>query len=210
VIEVRSSYLVKMAAVNDAAEMWKHGRHVIWPQLGWTGRVQQMLHGKAQQSMFVWSSEWESLAAWEEGMARTRDSQAYKDYSKAFNKLRIYGGEREIFRIIEPSTRIDIEPGKIEVRSNYLVPMEKVALSEEVSRRGQEQIWPLLDWSGQNQQMLHGKHAQSQIVWSSTWTSLGEWEAGMARSKHPAFKEWYAEFRDCVDFGAEREIFRNL
>lgn len=209
-IEVRSSYLVKMSDVNEAIKIWRQGRDEIWPDLGWTGRIQQMLHGKAQQSMFVWSSEWESLAAWEEGMSRTRDSQEYKDYSKAFNKIRLYGGEREVFRIIEPSSRIDVEPGRIEVRSNYIVPMTNVTLSEDIARRGQELIWPLLEWSGQNQQMLHGKRAQSQIVWSSTWQSLKDWESGMARSNHPEFQDWYSEFKSCVDFGAEREIFRNL
>lgn len=209
-IEVRSSYLVRMADVNRAIEMWRQSRDEIWPLLGWGGRVEQMLHGKAQQSTFVWSSEWENLAAWEEGMARTRDCQEYKDFSRAFNEIRTYGAEREIFRVIEPSERIDTTSGRVEVRSSYLAPMTKVAKAEEIMRRGQEEIWPLLGWSGQNQQMLHGKNSQSAFVWTSTWPSLGEWEAAMARTGIPEFQAWFAEFRSCIDFGGEREILRIL
>ena len=209
-IEVRSSYLVRMAEVNRAAEMWRQSRDQIWPLLGWTGRVEQMLHGKAQQSTFVWSSEWENLAAWEAGMARTRDHQEYQEFSREFNEIRTYGTEREVFRIIEPSHRIETTSGAVEVRSSYLVPMTKVAQAESVARRGQETIWPLLGWGGQNQQMLHGKNAQSAFVWSSVWPSLGEWEAAMARTGGPEFQAWFSDWRDCVDFGGEREIFRIL
>ena len=115
-----------------------------------------------------------------------------------------------VFRIVEPSQRIDTTSGAVEVRSSYLVPMTKVTRAEEIARRGQETIWPLLGWGGQNQQMLHGKNAQSAFVWTSVWPSLGEWEAGMARTGIPEFQAWFADWRDCVDFGGEREIFRIL
>ncbi len=209
-IEVRSSYLVRMVDVNDAMGMWRHSRDTIWPLLGWSGRVEQMLHGKAQQSTFVWSSEWENMAAWEAGMARTRDCPEYQAFSKEFNKTRVYGTEREVFQIVEPSERMVTTSGGIEVRSSYLVPMEKVALAGELARQGQERVWPVLGWGGQNQQMLHGKNAQSCFVWTSVWPSLGEWEAAMARTGGPEFQSWYTEWKACVDFGAEREIFRIL
>lgn len=209
-IEVRSSYLVRMANVNRAIEMWRHSRDTIWPLLGWDGRVEQMLHGKAQQSTFVWSSEWDSLGAWEAGMAKTRECPEYQEFSKEFNQVRVYGTEREIFRVLEPSTRIDTTSGAIEVRSNYLVPMVNIGRTEEVARQGQTEIWPLLGWSGQNQQMLHGKNAQSAFVWTSVWPSLGAWEAAMATTGGPEFQAWYADWKACVDFGAEREIFRIL
>ena len=209
-IEVRSSYLVRMADVNRAAELWRRSRDEIWPLLGWSGRVEQMLHGKAQQSTFVWSSEWETLAAWEAGMARTRDCAEYQAFAKEFNEVRVYGTEREVFRIVEPATAMDTTSTAIEVRSGYLVPMPKVGRAEEVARRGQETIWPLLGWSGQNQQMLHGKNAQSAFVWTSVWPSLGAWEAAMANTGGPEFQAWYADWKACVDFGAEREVFRIL
>jgi hypothetical protein len=199
-----------MADVNRAIEMWRYSRDTIWPLLGWDGRVEQMLHGKAQQSTFVWSSEWESLGAWEAGMAKTRDCPEYQEFSKEFNQVRVYGTEREIFRVLEPSTRIDTTSGAIEVRSSYLVPMVNVGRTEEVARQGQTEIWPLLGWSGQNQQMLHGKNAQSAFVWTSVWPSLGAWEAAMATTGGPEFQAWYADWKACVDFGAEREIFRIL
>jgi hypothetical protein len=209
-IEVRSSYLVRMEDVNRAAEMWRQSRDEIWPLLGWSGRVEQMLHGKAQQSTFVWSSEWESLAAWEEGMARTRDCGEYQEFSLAFNAVRVYGTEREVFRVLEPAQRLDTTSGAVEIRSSYLVPVKNVARAEELARRGQETIWPLFGWSGQNQQMLLGKSAQSAFVWTSVWPSLGVWEGAMAQTGGPEFQAWFTDWKACVDFGGEREIFRIL
>lgn len=82
-IEVRSSYLVKMTdAEGDLVDLWRHGRDAIWPQLNWNGRIQQMLHGHAQQSLFVWSSEWEDLATWEAAMARAKDHQEHQAWIK--------------------------------------------------------------------------------------------------------------------------------
>jgi hypothetical protein len=199
-----------MADVNQAAEMWRHSRDAIWPLLGWGGRVEQMLHGKAQQSTFVWSSEWDNLAAWEAGMARTRDCAEYQEFAREFNQVRVYGTEREVFRVIEPSERIETTSGAVEVRSGYLVPMTNVARAEALARQGQAEIWPLLGWRGQNQQQLHGKNAQSLFVWTSVWPSLGAWESAMASTGGPEFQAWYAEWKACVDFGAEREIFRIL
>lgn len=199
-----------MRDVNDAMVLWRHAREDLWPLLNWQGRIQQMLHGKAQQSMFVWSSEWENMAAWEAGMARTLDCQEYKEWSREMNKLRVYGDEREVFSILEPAQPTDNTPGKIEVRSSYLVQIQRVREAQEIMRRGQETIWPMLNWSGQNQQMLHGKASQSMFVWSSVWDSLGRWEESMAKTYFPEFQAWYKEFREIVDFGGPREIFKNL
>ena len=58
--------------------------------------------------------------------------------------------------------------------------------------------------------MLHGKNAQSAFVWTSVWPSLGAWEAAMASTGGPEFHAWFAEWKACVDFGAEREAFRIL
>ena len=56
-IEVRSSYVVTMAAAEgDLVDVWRQGREDVWPEAGWNGRIQQMLHGHAQQSLFVWLS----------------------------------------------------------------------------------------------------------------------------------------------------------
>ena len=209
-IEVRSSYLVRMADVNRAAEMWRQSRDQIWPLLGWSGRVEQMLHGKAQQSTFVWSSEWENLAAWEAGMARTRDHQEYQEFSREFNEIRTYGTEREVFRIIEPSQRIETTSGAVEIRSSYLVPMTKVAQAESVARRGQETIWPLLGWGGQNQQMLHGKNAQSAVRLVISLAESWRVGSGDGANRRPRVPGLVCDWRDCVDFGGEREIFRIL
>ena len=210
-IEVRSSYLVKMKDVRQAMKLWKEARDTLWPILEWQGRIQQMLHGHAQQSLFVWSSVWESMAAWEAGMARTLDCQEYQDWSREMNKIRVYGEEREVFSIVEPWTPQDNTSGKAEVRSSYIVQIQNVRQARAIMQQGQEKIWPILDWSGQNQQMLHGKAAQSMFVWSSVWDSLAAWEQGMARTADSEeFQAWYKDFKEIVDFGGPREIFRNL
>jgi hypothetical protein len=169
-----------------------------------------MLHGKAQQSTFVWSSEWESLAEWEAGLAKAGDSAEFRSFAEEMDGLSIYGTEREVFRVIDPSTPMDTTSGAVEVRSGYLVPLTHVGLAEELARRGQETVWPVLGWRGQNQQMLHGKNAQSAFVWTSVWPSLGAWEAAMASTGGPEFQTWYADWKACVDVGAEREVFRIL
>lgn len=209
-IEVRSTYLIKMKDVNNAITLWRKGRDTVWPQLGWRGRIQQMLHGYAQQSLFVWSSEWESMAAWEEGMARTRGHPAYLEWSAEINQVRVYGSEREVFTILEPYTPGDATPGKVEVRSSYLVPIQNIPQIQELARRGQETLWPLLNWSGQYQQMLHGKAAQSLFVWTAVWDNLGGWEQAMANTGGPEFQAWFTAWKDLCDFGGPREIFRNL
>ncbi len=209
-IEVRSSYLIKMKDVNQAMTLWRKGRDTVWPELGWTGRVQQMLHGYAQQSLFVWSSEWESMGAWEEGMARTKGNATYKAWSEEINPLRVYGSEREVFTILEPYTPPDNTPGKVEIRSSYVIPLQNVAAAQVSARKGQETIWPLFHWSGQYQQMLHGKQSQSQFVWSAVWDNLGVWETAMAGTGGPEFQAWFTEWKNLCDFGGPREIFRNL
>lgn len=209
-IEVRSTYLIKMKDVNHAMTLWRQGRDALWPQLGWNGRIQQMLHGYAQQSLFVWSSEWESMAAWEEGMARTEGHRAYLDWSAEMNQVRVYGSEREVFTILEPYTPGDATSGKVEIRSSYLFQIQHVSQARVLARRGQETLWPLLNWSGQYQQMLHGKAAQTLFVWTAVWDSLGVWEQAMANTGGPEFQTWFTEWKHLCDFGGPREIFRNL
>ena len=209
-IEVRSAYVVKMKDVNQTMDLWRQGRDQIWPLLGWTGRIQQMLHGHTQQSLMVWSSDWQNMAEWEAGMARTRDCKEYKDWSAEMNRLRVYGDEREVFSILEPYQALDNTPRKVEVRSSYFVQMVNVQKAKEIMRRGQEQVWPLLGWSGQNQQMLHGKASQSLYVWTSAWDNLAAWETAMANTRGEEFQAWYRDWKEVADFGGPREIFRNL
>lgn len=210
-LEVRSSYTVRAADIHDTITLWRAGRDHIWPELGWSGRIQQMLHGHAQQTLFTWSSEWPSMAAWEEGMRSTLDSSAYKEWSREMNKLRLYGEEREVFTALEPAEALDDTPGNVEVRSSYLVRMAQISVVKALMLHSQREIWPELGWGGQNQQMLHGKAAQSMFVWTSTWDSLGAWETSMAKTVgDESFRAWYKEFLAVVDVGGPREILRNL
>lgn len=211
VIEVRSAYVVKAGNIHDAIDLWKEGRRRVWPQLGWDGRLQQLLHGHCQQSLLVWSSLWPSLAAWEEGMARTRDLDDYKAWSRELNALRWQGAEREVFRSFGRTEPLDSTPGKVEVRSAYLVALQDVRRVEAMMLDAQERLWPVLEWSGMNQRMLHGKASQSFVVWTSTWQDMGDWESGMARTRgNETFKSWYRSFLKAVDIGATREVFRNF
>ena len=78
-IEVRSSYVVTMAAAEgDLVDVWRQGRESVWPQAGWNGRIQQMLHGHTQQSLFVWSSEWNSLSDWEAAMGSATGNKQWR------------------------------------------------------------------------------------------------------------------------------------
>ena len=210
-IEVRSAYVVLAKDIRAAMALWREGRDAIWPLLGFDGRLQQMLHGHCQQSLLVWSSTWPSMAAWEEGMRRTLDVAAYQPWSAELNRLRAYGGEREVFTAFGEVTPLDATPGKVEVRSAYLVRMTQVDAVKALMKQAQAEVWPALGWGGQNQQMLHGRASQSHFVWSSTWDSLGAWEAAMARTVgHEGFQSWYPTFLEAVDVGATREVFRNF
>lgn len=144
-------------------------------------------------------------------MARTLHCQEYKDWAKEMNKIRIYGAEREVFEILEPSLPGDNTPGKVEVRSSYIVQIQNGGKAKEILGRGQETIWPLMNWSGQNQQMLHGKASQSMFVWSSVWDKLAAWERAMDSTiGNKEFGSWWREFLEIADFGGPREVFRNL
>lgn len=210
-LEVRSSYIIKAKDIRSTIELWKEARDKVWPVLGWQGRIQQMLHGHAQQTLFVWSAEWESMAAWEAGMAKTLGNSTYQDWAKRMNQFRMYGEEREVFSILEPATPADNRPGQIEIRSAYMVQVQNIARVKALMAQAQETVWPSLSWSGQNQQMLHGKASQSMFLWSSTWDSLASWEQAMGKTVgHDAFQVWYKDFLGAVDFGGPREIFKNL
>ena len=113
-IEVRSSYVVTMAAAEgDLVDVWRQGKEGVWPQAGWNGRIQQMLHGHAQQSLFVWSSEWDSLSDWEAAMARAQTLPPHVEWSQAIDSRCLYGPKVEVFTILEPSEPLDVAPVRL-------------------------------------------------------------------------------------------------
>jgi hypothetical protein len=210
-IEVRASYLVKMKDVTAVTRLWRQGRDTLWPTIQWSGRIQSMLHGSAQQSLFVYSSVWESMAEWEASMARAEGSPEYRDWCQEINLYRQYGESREVFTILGPAEPADATPDRVEVRSAYLVSLPQTHRAQDHLRRMQEEIWPVLHWGGQNQQMLHGKSAQSIFVWTSVWSNVAAWEQGMANTRgSKEFQSWWSEWKESIDFGASREIFKNL
>ena len=92
---MRSSYLVPMAKVRQAQEHMRKGSELG----GWSGQNLQMLHGKAAQSMFVWSSTWDSLADWEADMANEGpEGEALGAWFMEWIDIVDFGGPREIFR----------------------------------------------------------------------------------------------------------------
>ncbi len=210
-IEIRSSYLVKAKDIRAVTALWKEGRERVWPVLGFHGRIQQMIHGHAQQSYFVWSSEWENMNEWELNVGKPLDNTEYREWSTEINKYRVYGEEREIFKIFEPKLKLDNTPGKVEIRSSYIVQIQNLAKAIELLKFCQEKIWPIFGWQGQNQQMLHGKASQSMLVWTSIWNCIDEWEKSMAKTyDSKEFQNYYKEWLEIVDFGGPREIFRNI
>lgn len=210
-IEVRSAYLVYAKNIRATMALWKEGRENIWPELGFGGRIQQMLHGHVQQSLFVWSSEWQSMADWETGMSKTLASPNYKQWSFEMNKLRVYGEEREVFKILEPRLNMDPSPGKVEIRSSYVIQIQNLPAALKLFAEGQEKVWPEMGWGGQNQQMLHGKASQSMLVWTSVWDSIDNWEKAMSKTVgNQTFQDWYKSWLEVVDFGGPREILKNI
>ena len=204
-IEVRSSYVVTMAAAEgDLVDVWRQGEEGVWPQAGWNGRIQQMLHGHAQQSLFVWSSEWGSLSDWEAAMARARTLPPHVEWSQAIDSRCLYGPKVEAFTILEPSEPLDAAPGRLEVRSAYTVRTERRELARALMCRA----GALAGWSGQNQEVLIGGNAESNFVWSSTWAGLSDWEQAMG-ADDDELEGWFADWVALVDRGGTREIFRN-
>ena len=205
-IEVRSSYRVTMSdAEGPVEELAQQGRETVWPILGWDGRVQQMLHGHAQQSLFVWSSQWPSLAAWEEAMTAAAQCDEYRAWRDAIAPRLAYGAAQEVFEVLEPSRPADNTPRMIEVRSSYIARLDRIEQAREHMARAQE----IHDWSGQNQQLICGADAPGKFVWSSTWTSMAVWEQAMGAGDDE-HENWFAGWVALVDFGSTREVFRNL
>lgn len=209
-IEVRSSYVVGVGDVPRAEALLGEMREKVWPVMGWQGRLQQMLHGHSQQSLYVWSSEWESLAAWETGMDRLLGCQEYQDWLGEWNKLQTYGEEREAFTLIEPVVHLDNKPGIIEVRSSYTVALSKAAQALALAEQDQKMNWELKE-PVQNQVMLFGKAAGSTFVFASMSDSLTAYDQGMdtlvVRDDFPA---WWQAWTEAVDYGGTREILRNI
>ncbi len=210
-IEIRSSHIVHAKDIRDALVLWREGREKVFPHMGKTGRVQQLTHGHIQQSVFVSSIEWNSLSEWESTMEQMKDSSVYTTWMGEINKLAVYGEESEIFLIFEPRMALDNTPGKVEIRSCYKVRLPDIDRALGLLRHMQEVVWPVFGWQGQNQQMLHGKSAQSMLVWSSIWNSIDTWEKSMAKTYDSVeFQSWYKDWLGTVDFGSSREIFKNL
>jgi hypothetical protein len=205
-IEVRSSYRVTMPdAEGPVEELAQQGRETVWPILGWSGRIQQMLHGHSQQSLFVWSSQWPSLAAWEEAMVAAAQCDEYRAWRDSIAPRLLYGASQEVYEVLEPSRPADNTPRKIEVRSAYVTRLERIEQAREHMVRAQE----IPDWSGQNQQLICGTDAPGKFVWSSTWDSMAVWEQAMGAGDDE-HEGWFAGWVALVEFGSTREVFRNL
>lgn len=205
-IEVRTAYRVKMPdAEGPVEELAQQCREQVWPLLGWQGRFQQMLHGHAQQSLFVWSFQWPNLAAWESAMAAAEECDEYRAWRDEIAPRLLYGAGQEVFTVLDPAPPQDNNPGRIEVRSSYIARVDRLELARQLMARAQG----IDGWSGQNQQMLCGSSAPGMFVWSSTWDSMAQWEAAMAADDDD-LESWFSDWVALVDFGGAREVFRNL
>ena len=211
VLEVRSMYAVEMLNRSVAERLWTTARAEIWPELGWNGDLLQQLFGAMQQSLFVWSSAWDSLGEWEEGMSRSADNPRYLDWSKQMNSVRTHGVRREVLQILNPTDAWDPTPGQIEVRSSYLVRMPDRSKAEGLLGECRESVWPTLGWSGRHEQVLHGESAQSAYVWSSTWDNIASWESAQQQTLSSAeFNDWWQRWQGVGHIGGPREVFRYL
>ena len=205
-IEVRTAYRVKMPdAEGPVEELAQRCREEVWPLLGWQGRFQQMLHGQSQQSIFVWSFQWPSLAGWEQAMAAAETCDEYRAWRDEIAPRLLYGAGQEVFTVLEPAQPLDNTPRRLEVRSSYIARVDRLQLARELQARAQS----IPGWSGQNQQMLCGSAAPGMFVWSSTWDNMTQWEAAMGAGDDD-MENWFTDWVALVDFGGTREVFRNL
>ena len=205
-IEVRSSYRVSMLdAEGPVEELAQMGRETVWPLLGWEGRIQQMLHGHAQQSLFVWSLHWPSLATWEEAMARAEQCEEYRAWRAKIAPRLLFGGAQEVFEVLDPAPPSDNTQRKIEVRSSYIARLDRIDEARQLMTRAQD----IKGWSGQNQQLLCGADAPCKFVWSSTWDSLAAWEQAMGAGDEE-LEGWFGDWVALVEFGSTRDVYRNL
>jgi len=67
------------------------------------------------------------MAAWDTGTARTRDLDDFKAWSRELTKLHWHRGEHEVFTDLGTVDPVDATPGKVEVRSAYIVGMTEIA-----------------------------------------------------------------------------------
>jgi len=124
--------------------------------------------------------------------------------------LQVYGGETEVFRLIEPRIDLDSTPGKIEVRSSYMVPLSRFDRALELIEQDQRMNWQLKE-AVQDEVVILGSGAQSRFVFASMSDSLTAYDQGISslvvREDFPA---WWRAWTEVVDLGGSREILRNF
>ena len=117
----------------------------------------------------------------------------------------LFGAAQEVFTVLDPAPPADNTPRKIEVRSSYIVRLDRLDPARELMARAQG----IDGWSGQNQQLLCGTDAPGKFVWSSTWDSLAVWEQAMGAGDDE-LEGWFGDWVALVDFGGTRDVYRNL
>jgi quinol monooxygenase YgiN len=205
-IEVRSLFLARMRDIGikrGALDLCKELREKVLRAAKWQGRVQQMLLGHAQQSLFVWASQWEDLAAWETAMAHLKNLPEYQKWVRRADHFWVYSEPNEVLTILDPKKSPLNISGKIEVRSAYIAQAEN-------SKRAKNLVQQHCPSRLQNWAVLYDTVGQSLFVLSSTWESLAAWEQGMRTAEDEEFESWYKDWMDTVEFGGAKEVFRNL
>ena len=141
-IEVQCEFILKMAEVeNKAFDLFQRGTSVIFPELKWTGRVQQKLVGQTQQSIFSLTTVWDDLAEWNIEYQKAFSNKKFiKWYSKILN-MSLYGGDWKIFQLLEPYSPAMNDPGIIEIKSSYIVQFKNIDRATKVMHNGLIQIF---------------------------------------------------------------------
>ncbi len=209
-IEVQCEFILKMEEVeNKAFDLFQRGTSSIFPELKWTGRVQQKLVGQTQQSIFSLSTVWENLAEWDIEYQKAFSNKKFINwYSKILN-MSSYGGDWKVAQLIEPYSPAKNDPGLIEIKSSYIVLFKNIDRATKVMHNGL--IQNIL--KGHCSQRIFGPDAQTLFTWSSFWDSLSEWEKAIYnRPPKESVKSeaWFAKLINVIDIGGPKEVFRNL
>ena len=209
-IEVQCEFILKMEEVeNKAFDLFQRGTSMIFPELKWTGRVQQKLVGQTQQSIFSLTTVWEDLAEWDIEYQKAFGNKKFiKWYSEILN-MSLYGGDWKIAQLIEPYSPAMNDPRIIEIKSSYIVQFKNIDRATKVMHNGL--IQNIL--KGHCSQRIFGPDAQTLFTWSSFWDSLSAWEKAIYNKppKESVKSEaWFAKLTNVIDFGGPKEVFRNL
>ena len=96
IIEIQSSYIVQFKNINKATKVMHDGlsQNIL------NGHCSQRIFGPDAQTLFTWSSFWDSFFTWEKGIFDRPHEEFVKSeaWFAKWTKVIDFGGPKEVFR----------------------------------------------------------------------------------------------------------------